>query len=907
MFNGSKNILLIVFCTVLVSLTSFSIGAQISTTPSAAQIEQFKKLPKSQQTALAKQFGFDLSLLNSNMSGVKSSEETTTPETQYLNGNNNPLRQVEKTAEEDKELKPFGYEMFEQMQDAFLPQGNIPVPSDYIIGSGDSINISLFGKESQEHLLTVNNEGKITIPGLEPISVAGLSYSEVKQYIANIISTKMIGMKSVVSIGELRSVQVYVLGDVKKPGAYLLSSLSTISNALFISGGPNEVGSLRNIQLKRSGKTLSHFDLYEFMLKGNVTTDQRIQQGDVIFVAPIANQVTVMGEVRRPAIYEVKSNETLAQLLEFAGGLTPQGYAKSVQLSTFDSQQLRKINTIDLTNSNSKTQLIHNGDIVKVHKNIERIGEAVNLAGYVSRPGAQSWQEGMTLNDILNNPADLLIGADFDYGIIVRSVGNFYQTINIKQFSPINVIQGKDVIPLHKNDLVLFFNSLGKEHYYKEQGLMIDDLEKEVKLEERINQLNTPQGVKNQNYRVALEELSAIYGDEEVLKAEESQKTNYLYKILFGNLVEKHQALISTQQMSRNQLLYPIKQLLEQKVTPGAKVKLVEVRGEVRFPGIYPINGKSTVMDAVIAAGGLKESASLYRTEISRKTTDVDETVTTQHMSASLSAALSGVQSENIKLEGRDVINIFKQANWNEELKITLEGEVRYPGEYTVKENETLTQVIERAGGLTEFASLDAAFFTRESLRKLEKQQAQDMARMLNKELALKSMSSSVSNVNVNDVNKLVTALSETPGVGRLIIDLEDIIAGNRDDIKLESGDKLIVPSYRNEVNVIGEVQVATSHMYNPEWTAKKYINSSGGYRAQADDDRVYIIRANGLVDIPDLDKWFGTDKRASIHPGDTVVVPLDASYTDRLTLWEKATSIFYQLTVGLAALSSFR
>lgn len=882
-----------------ISLFSVLGNAQISGTPSTQQLEQFKKLPKEQQKKLAKQLGFDLNLLkaiSSEDGNATNKLEQDIPEHKYLNLEDDKENIVED--EKDNELKPFGYEMFERMQDAFLPNGNIPVPADYIIGPGDSLNISYYGKEFQSFSAFVDNEGKIALVGIEPIMVAGLTLSELKEYIKQVTAEKLFGVNAVVSMGELRTVQVYVLGDVKKPGSYQLSSLSTIANALFISGGPNEVGSLRSIKLRRAGKTVSELDLYKFMLDGDVRGDRRLQQGDVIFVSSIKKQVSVVGEVRRPAIYEIKNNETIKDAIDFAGGLTSNGYPKSIELTTFNEEFHRAIYNIDYTNPNSYKKRVSNGDLIKVHLSTGRIDQAVNIAGYVTRPGSYTWREGITLNELISSPADLLIGADVNYGLVVQNLNSPGQSIKVKQFSPQKMFASKQQVKLSKGDFVLFFNNFAKTSYYKSEGHVAELLERESELEQ-MKQLDKI----NKNFANAFTELSLIYGDDKELKAEEDDKVNYLYKILFGDQTVKFETFSETQNLSREDLILPIVQLMEQQVLIDQSVKVIEVRGEVRFPGKYPINGNTSATQAIWAAGGLKESASVYKAEVSRVLDKDGKNTKVNHLSIDLSSALKGDVSSNLKLEGRDVVNVFEKTEWNEQLRVTLRGEVRFPGVYEINEGESLVDVVERAGGLTEKASPRAAFFTRKALKDLEEEQAQVMARALSKELALKSMSSATSNLNVQEVQTLVANLSEVEGVGRLIIDLPKILSKEAGDIELEDGDILAIPARKNEINIIGEVQVATSYVFNPEWTAKDYIAASGGFRAQADEGRVYIVRANGLVDIPELNSWFGTDRNAYLSPGDTIVVPLDVGHVDRLTLWEKATAIFYQATVGIAAI----
>lgn len=901
------------FFSVLVTAI-FASGAhgQIATTPSQAQIEQFKQLPKQQQVALAKQFGIDLSQITPKQSG-STSLETSAPELQYLDPQSQATSANNINAfgdsrfisnDEPKPLKPFGYDMFEQLQDAFIPGGAIPVPADYIIGPGDTVEVTLYGKASANYTVTVNNEGQIYIPELEPLTVAGLTFIELKEYIAQVVDEKTIGYTSTVAMANLRSIQVYVVGDVKRPGAYNLSSLSTITNALFISGGPTLIGSLRNIILKRNGEKIGHLDLYQVFTQGDVSEDLRLQQGDVIFIDSVKNQVSVSGEVRRPAIYEVIETDTVKELLSYAGGLTMNAYPKNVVLASFDDNYQRKISALDLTKNENVTSL-RNGDVLTVLPVSEQFSDVVNVAGAIARPGMYAWRQGMTLSELVNSKDDILNTTDLGYGLILRKdpKGQFVT----QQFKPSDIISGANV-ELQAEDLVVFFSQFEQATYDLSRYEASEEQDYIKTLEALLanqNDFSTDQAIShnelpgraNLNANTSVNANLGQFGlKQELARIESTDDKNYLFELQSGDLFSKQKALLSTKDMGRRELLSPIVKLVTASHKGGHLVPLVEVTGQVRFPGVYPLPRDGGLGAIVDAAGGLTESANLQKGEISRIVQLSNLAKDTQHLSFNLTDA----SWQGIKLQARDVVNFFQQANWQQEQKVTLSGEVMYPGEYTIKEGETLSEVIERAGGLTQLAAPGAAFFTRDSLKRLEQQQAKDMARNLSKELAFKSISSSYSNVNISEVQLLVNKLTTVEGVGRLVIDLEGILANEAAPIKLEDGDALYIPTYRDEVNIIGEVQVATTHLFNEKWQLEDYINSSGGFRQQADDDRIYIIRANGLVDVPDS-SWFG--RSLKIRAGDTIVVPLDAGYTDRLTLWEKATSIFYQLTVGLAAL----
>ncbi|MFQ5668808.1 MAG: polysaccharide biosynthesis/export family protein, partial [Candidatus Binatia bacterium] len=246
-------------------------------------------------------------------------------------------------------LKQFGYDLFAGAPTTFAPATDIPVPADYVIGPGDTVQVQLFGKENAEHSLQVTREGVLNFPGIGPISVAGLSFAELKRDLRQRISQQMIGIKSSITMGPLRSIRVFVLGEAHRPGSYTVSALSTMTNALFVSGGIQSIGSLRDIQLKRSGKLVRRLDLYDLLLHGDTSGDVRLLPGDVIFIPPIGRTVGVAGEVRRPAIYEIKGEKTVAEVLDLAGGLLPTAYPQASQLVRINRRRERTLVDIDLT------------------------------------------------------------------------------------------------------------------------------------------------------------------------------------------------------------------------------------------------------------------------------------------------------------------------------------------------------------------------------------------------------------------------------------------------------------------------------------------------------------------------------------------------------------------------------
>lgn len=269
------------FISAFILLCSFS---TLAFTPTASQIEQFKKLPKSQQEALAKQYGVDISTIT----GANQSNEENDKEEKSTIGER-PEKEEEDLTDEERfkpktdELKPYGYELFAGEPTTFMPNENAAVPDTYIVGAGDQLKINFYGKESDSFNVTVDREGRINIPDLSPVEVAGLTFAEIKELIKVKVEQEVIGVKAFVSLGQLRSMRILVLGEAYKPGSYSVSSLTTVSHALFVSGGVSDIASLRNIQVKRAGKVITNFDLYDLLIKGDSSNDIVLKSGDVVF------------------------------------------------------------------------------------------------------------------------------------------------------------------------------------------------------------------------------------------------------------------------------------------------------------------------------------------------------------------------------------------------------------------------------------------------------------------------------------------------------------------------------------------------------------------------------------------------------------------------------------------------
>ena len=899
---------------VLTALLAFSFATYSSQSFSAdisqQQLEQFKKLPPAQQESLAKSMGIDINSLKGQLSASDSGDKTKNTEifprgTQF-DVDGNPMTEEEleelEELEESDELKPFGYDVFANAPQTFAPMMDIAIPAEYIIGPGDKISIQIFGKEKDELELKVNREGQIIFPSHGPFTVSGLTFDEMKRLLTARIKEKVIGVDVVVGIASLRSMRVFVLGDAFKPGPYTLSSLSSITHAIFAAGGISEIGSLRNIQLKRAGKLIKTLDLYELLIDGNSINDVALQQGDVVFITAKGGTISVEGEVRRPAIYELKEESDFNHVLAMSGGLLPTAFAKTTRVERYNQNNLRSVLNIDLTKTNDLAKKVQAGDAIHVMKAAEMFEKSITVIGAVIRPGKYQWQAGERVTDIFPSiDSHLLQTADLNYSIIVREIDNA-RNIEVLQFDLTNALanpKSKDNVLLQGNDKILVFASVVK---LLDTKINLDSLaftqEKLAKKEKELAKEKYKQ-----------KQFWLKYGDEEKLSQLESEaaaaaKIVELSIAQFsGGEIEEEQDLKELTLFSRQRLLLPIIEKLKRQGKSGQPIQIVEADGEVKFPGNYPLAKNARVADLVTAAGGLTESAYVVRAEVTRNKI-INYMAQQTSITISLSAALVGEEKDNVLLSPRDRLNIHQIPAWSENNVVELRGEFVFPGKYTVRRGESLADLIAKAGGFTQFAHQEGSVFTRVQLREIEQQNLLKLTADLRIEMASKSMTDQNYSQSYVEVQQMLADMANVQPIGRLVLDLPKVIGDENYDVLLEGGDILYVPTLKNSVNVVGQVQVTSSHIYDVNLSAEDYLAQSGGSKKRADEGRIYIISANGRIKMMDSGNWFTSDAGDNLKPGDTIVVPLDAEYMNNVALWTSVTTIIYNSAVAIASIS---
>ena len=735
----------------------------------------------------------------------------------------------------EQALKPFGYDLFKGLPSTFAPVSDIQVPIDYVVGPGDTLEIQLFGSEPALYELTVQRDGRINFPKLGPIMVSSMNFDAAREAIERRVAQQLPGARISITMGDLRSIRVFVLGEAEKPGSYTVSGLSTMTNALFVSGGVKTIGSLRDIQLKRNGRLITTLDLYDLLLRGDTSNDRQLLPGDVIFIPPIGSTVSVEGAVRRPAIYELKTENTVAQAVEIAGGLSPDADGKLGQLERILPSRLRQMRNVDLTAAQSRATELANGDKLRIPAIRPTLENSVILSGYVFRPGQFEYRPGLRLTDVLGSVDELRPNADQHYIMIRR------------------VLPPDDRITVVSADLRRALASRGSAA--------------DVELQPRD--------------KIYVFDLSA----------------------------------------DRERVLASLIRELELQATPEQPEQVVSIDGRVKAPGHYPLESTMHVSDLIRAGGSLEDAAFRGEAEITRYDVSDGDSRRTELIPVNLAAIRRGDPGADFVLKPYDTLVIKPIPQWMEPGTIELAGEVRFPGKYPIHQGETLSSVLQRGGGLTDQAFAEGTVFIREELKKREKDQLEVLANRLESDLAALSLeaisSSAATNTNGGSGNatqslaigqQLMAQLRQTKPVGRLVIDIRKMAKGAvgvPDDVTVRDGDRLLIPKKNQEVTILGEVQSPTSHVFEAGLTRDEYINRSGGTTQKADRKRIYVVRANGDVVSGDRSGWFRRSQSTDIHPGDTIVVPLDTERVRALPIWQSVSTIIYNLAIALLAIRS--
>ena len=675
----------------------------------------------------------------------------------------------------------FGRNIFNIDKLTFQPNLNMATPENYRLGPGDEVIVDVWGASQNTMRLEISPDGYVNISNLGPVYLNNMTIKDarqlLKQELGKIYADSANNIQ--VTLGNIRTIQVNVMGEVRAPGTYALSSLSTVFHALYASGGVSDIGSLRNVQVARGGKTIARLDVYEYIMKGQIQDDIRLQDGDVVIVPTYDELVKITGKVKRPMFYEMKNGESAATLLKCAGGFSSDAYKKSIRVLRKDGKEF-SVKTVDDIHY-SAFKLI-DGDVVTVDSILNRFNNRLEVKGAVYHPGVFELSGSLNTVRQLVEKADGLLGDAFTgRAVLYRERENLT----------------KEVLPV---DI---------------EGIL-----------------------KGTSPDIAL------------------QKNDILYIPSIHDLQDMGKVTIS---------------------------------GEVNKPGSYTYADHMSLEDLVITAGGLKESASLVRVDVSRRIRDPKGTTEPDMIGQNFSFGLKDgfvVDGEaGFELQPYDQVFVRRSPSYTEQVNVTVDGEVLYRGEYTLStKSERLSSLIQRAGGVSRYAYVRGAKLRRvaneEELRRME-----DVVKMVRREIG-ETLATS-----------LGLKVDSTFTVG---IDLEAALAnpGSDADLVLREGDVLTVPEYNNTVKVNGAVMMPNTVSYAKGKSVKYYLNQAGGYSANAKKSQKFIIYMNGQVA-----EVKGSGKK-QIEPGCEIVVPNKTKKLNFATVVSNATS-FASLATMLASLAT--
>jgi len=694
----------------------------------------------------------------------------------------------------ETKLKPFGYEFFKEAAVKVITERkDLPVPAKYIIGPGDEVRILFWGRVNAQYNLTVDRDGKITIPQVGPVTVAGMTFEDMSKKLIE-LSEQMVGANIDVTLGSLKTIPIFVLGDVRRPGAYMIGSFATITDALLLAGGPNEIGSMRKIELRRKDKVFTTLDLYDLFLKGDKSKDVILQAGDIVFVPPCGPLVGIAGNVKRPAVYELKDRFDLSHLIEMAGGLIPTGYTQQIQVERVIKHERQIVLDVDARDPGRiKSFLLQDGDLVKVFNIVDLRTNVVYLYGNVKRPGQYEWKEGMRLKDIVASIEDLLPETYLEYGLIKR-VSLPEMKTELVPFVPKKLLLEADErsnLYLRPLDSVYLFSKWmfedrpvcyveGEVRKYVEL-LKKQKEEAENRLRSEIDSIRRAREelkkayVKQKEKAPLEEEMKRLEGREKELLQEMNKPVKFerpkpleitieegakLYDILLlaGGLTkdayldEVEIFRIDPDTKDRRLLKVNLKKVLEKdpehnlRVLHGDIVRIhsyveykpqrtVFIEGEVSNPGSYIWTEGMTVKDLIFSAGNILDSAFLEEAEISSQVLVDGKLARIEHRTVNLEKALKGDPDENVGLKPYDRLFVKRIPDFGVDRYVTILGEVPFPGRYKIRRGERLSSLIERAGGYKETAYLRGAVFTRKSVKELQKKALEEMITRLEREI----------------------------------------------------------------------------------------------------------------------------------------------------------------------------
>lgn len=683
-----------------------------------------------------------------------------------------------------KKPKVFGRDIFNNKDLTFEPDMNIATPQDYRLGPGDAVFIDIYGASQKTIESTVSPDGTVTIEGYGPVDIGGLTVEQANARLRSTLGSRYSSSKIRLTVGQTRTIMVNVMGEVENPGTYTLPAFATVFHALYMAGGTNDIGTLRDIKVYRNNRLVSTVDIYDYILNGKLTGNVRLADNDVISVGAYDCLVNITGKVKRPMFYEMKKNESVATLLKYAGGFTGDAYKKSVRLvrKTGREYSVYNIDEFDM----GAFQLA-DADSVSVDSILPRFSNMVEIKGAVFRPGM--YQVGGDINSVrsLIEKADGLREEAFTARAVMHRM-KADRTLEVIPVDVDGILAGRVAdIPIQNNDV----------------------------------------------------------------------------------------------------LFIPTKQEMMEEQT-------ITIHGEVFYPGVYKYADNETLEDFVLQAGGLKQTASTVKVDVSRRMINPKAFTTDTIIARTYTFALKDgfvVDGEpGFKLMPFDEVYVRKSPGFYKQQNVTVEGEVMFGGVYTLsKKNQRLSDLIRSAGGVNDRAYVAGARLERK-MDVNERKRYEVVLRMAQEEAARLELEAAGAGKTINMDDKEMEKKFEIPETYSVGIELDKALAepGGDADIVLREGDKLVVPQYTATVKINGEVMYPNTVGYQKGKKAKYYINQAGGYSNRAKKSQAFIIYMNGMV--------ARVSDGAKPQPGCEIFVPqkkvTTMSIAEKLSIGTSAASI---------------
>ena len=807
-------------------------------------------------------------------------------------------------------LTRFGSQMFDPEVSSFTVANNLPVSDDYLLGLGDELHVQLIGKEAAALKLPVNRDGSIVFPRIGDITIAGLSFGEVKMLLKQRVDEAFVGTTAITTLGPLRKINVFAAGAVVSPGNHAVLSTTTLMQMLFIVGGPGELGSFRNIQVHRSGKLLASIDLYDLLLSGTLGNDIALHNGDVLFVPTMGPSMGIRGQVRRPGKYEMREGETLDDAIRMADGLLPDALmVPAILRRRLPNTELPTLVDVDLRDRQSLKFPIYDGDLLTVAQLPARYENPLRISGAVEHPGLFAWTPGVRISHFFPSVyGRFKDGADLSIGLIMRRRSD-RQSVDVFSFSPGDAIsqantEADPVLQPHDEVFILDrFNSrtellrdvvarLEAQSTIRERprtvtvrGAVVDQGVFPLVMQQTVSDLiELAGGSPYLNLNVDMDIAVIVRRDAELVnkfKAIPFRLDEALKQPHTGadpRLMPMDELLILSETdgdgaSNRREILRSVVERFERQATLTERAQIVQVVGEVREPGHYPILNTLSIQHLIELAGGFTEAAFTKVAEVHRTKLSEDEVLTTDVMTISPENNDATTQV----LSSRDVLRVNRNPGWRKTKLVTVSGEVKFPGTYALRPGEKLSAVLDRAGGVTPEAFLKGAVFTSPVSKTHQVKRVGEYFTYLSKGALILGSEQSSDFDSVQVLKDLV----ESEVAGRVVVDLEGLLNGNPEaDVVVQSGDMLHVPQLNRFVSVVGEVFLPGDFSFLEGHSIGDYIENAGGLTRFSEAKRAYMIRADGSVRVIGRKglfrkRWHGI----KVEPGDTIVVPVDLAY----------------------------